>query len=383
MTTPRLAASTATLLTLTLTASLPTVADTPPPTATELGKITVSDSENVAYVASQATSATKTDTELLITPVNVQVIPERLLIEQHATTLDQALSNVSGVVSNAYSIYGEDSITLRGFGTQTVFTDGFRFIEYGGFGLRNLSDAQSIEVLKGPAAILYGALEPGGMINVVTRKPDATPSTSVSVSAGSWQHGTVDADSTGPLNDAKTLLYRLSATYETADGWRDGDWMRKTYVSPSLTWIVSPATRVRVKLSYEDNPYSNDNGTVIPYFNGQYQPISRTQNLLAPYPLGIQTRRDQEWIDWSHDFNADWTVRQVLVRSAVSDSGTSANVYGFDYVGNVLTATQSGYGFKGAETTQATAVAHGGGIRVSSDASWTEFEFTFPRAARR
>lgn len=326
------------------------------PVGTELPKLTVNGSDESVYITPSASSATKSDTPVMETPINVQVIPEYLLKEQQATTLDQALTNVSGVVSNAWSVYGEESITLRGFQTSTVFIDGFRFIEYGGFGLRNLSDAEGIEVMKGPAAILYGAVEPGGMVNIITKKPQATPYTAVSVSAGSWDHYITDLDSAGALNKDATLLYRLDATYETTHSWHVGDWMQKTYVSPSLTWLVSSATKIHLKLSYEDNPYANDNGEVVPYFNGQFVPISRSQNLLAPYPITINGRRDQEWLDWSHDFDSRWTVRQVFVRSKAADAGSSANIYGFNYdpTGLILQATQSGYGFKGHEETLAT-----------------------------
>lgn len=307
-------------------------------TATQAG-------QTQGYVSSNSNTATKTDTPLLETPVNVQVVPEKVLKDQQAATLDQALINVSGVVSNAWSVYGEESITMRGFQTSTVFVDGFRLIEYGGFGQRNLSNAQSVEVMKGPAAILYGAIEPGGIVNITTKQPQAATSFSIQQSVGSWDHYITDMDATGAVNEEKTLLYRLDATYDTTHSWRQGDWDKKAFVAPSLEWLVSPQTQVTFKIEHTHNPYSNDNAEVLPYFNGQIVPISKSQNLLYPYPVTVTTDRTDTRLGWSHEFNDDWTIKHQIIKNYVTGTGAAGNVAGFAYAGGILQATQSPYAF--------------------------------------
>ncbi|MBY0579622.1 MAG: TonB-dependent siderophore receptor [Burkholderiales bacterium] len=311
---------------------------------TEMSPIRVRRAKISGYVVKEAATATKTDTPLMETPVNVQVVPEQILKEQQATTLDQALTNVSGVVSNSWS-YGEESITMRGFQTSTVFVDGFRIVEYGGFGLRNLSNAQSIEVMKGPAAILYGAIEPGGIVNIVTRQSQSSAYYSLQQSAGSWNHYITDFDATGAINDSGSLLYRLDANYDTTDSWRQGDRNQKTFIAPSLKWIVSPQTQVSFKIENTHNPYTNDNAQVLPYFNGQFVPISKSRNLLYPYPMAVTTDRTDIRLGWSHEFNDDWSIRHQVIENYVKGSGNTGNITGFAYAGNVLQATQSPYSF--------------------------------------
>ncbi len=113
-----------------------------------------------AYVASRATSGTKTDTPIMDTPVNVQVITQQVIKDQQVIVLDQALKNVSGVTTDSSNFrQGNQAIVLRGFASSTYFRNGFRLQDAAAS--RAMANVESIEVLKGPAAILYGLVEPG------------------------------------------------------------------------------------------------------------------------------------------------------------------------------------------------------------------------------
>jgi iron complex outermembrane receptor protein len=129
----------------------------------EMSPIEVRGAPAKSYVAPVASTGTKTDTPLMETPMSIQVVPQQVLQDQKILSLDQALSNVSGV--NAWSGLGtQENYTIRGFYTTTTLRDGVRVSEYsttGGstVGGVNMTDVESVEVLKGPAAILYGRVD--------------------------------------------------------------------------------------------------------------------------------------------------------------------------------------------------------------------------------
>jgi iron complex outermembrane recepter protein len=130
------------------------------------------DPYNPSYVQPDATTCTRTDTPIMETPLNVQVITKQVMKYQQDIRLDQVLKNVSGVVTRTNTASGgilggtQQGIFLRVFESQTFFRNGFRLQE--GSASKGLANVESVEVLKGPAAILYGLVEPGGMVNVIT-----------------------------------------------------------------------------------------------------------------------------------------------------------------------------------------------------------------------
>jgi iron complex outermembrane recepter protein len=161
---------------------------TEPSSETTLEKVTVEadasydpdwakDPYNPDYVLLNATNGTKTDTPIMETPLNVQVISKQVLKDQQVINLSQALQNVSGVntTKNAGAFGQGEQVFLRGFPTNTIFRNGFRN-DGGALGFgQQFANVESVEVLKGPAAILYGRVEPGGAVNIVTKQPRATP----------------------------------------------------------------------------------------------------------------------------------------------------------------------------------------------------------------
>ena len=257
------------------------------------------------YVAPTATSGTKTDTPIMETPLNIQVVPRQVLQDQKATTLDQALTNVSGVISNSFA-QGQETIHLRGFQVSTTFLNGFR-IEDNSTGLRTLTNVDSIEVLKGPAAILYGAIEPGGMVNINTRQPQATPAYSIEQSVGSWDHFLTNLNATGPLTKDNSLLYQVNLSYDTQNSWIDGVYDRKLFFAPTLQLNISPETQAAVEFEYTHNPFIFDNVQALPYVNGHFIHTPRSTNLGVTMPYTVDTYFGQ--LRLSHEFNDDWSAK--------------------------------------------------------------------------
>jgi iron complex outermembrane receptor protein len=124
------------------------------------------DPYNTDYNRPNAVTATKTDTPLMQTPVSVKVVPQQVLKDQQVITVDQALRNVSGVVSGAG---GTGLFFIRGFGNFNVYRDGYLNQSQWSH-TEDLENVEQVEVLKGPGSILYGRTEPGGLVNFVTKK---------------------------------------------------------------------------------------------------------------------------------------------------------------------------------------------------------------------
>jgi len=123
-----------------------------------------------AYAQPDAVGATKTDMPIMETPVSVQVIPQQVLKDQQVVALDQAIQNVSGVIPNIDSYGTNDSFSIRGFDAmEMTYEDGMRLDQYttSGFAV-DMANTEKVEVIKGPASVLYGQAEPGGVVNVVT-----------------------------------------------------------------------------------------------------------------------------------------------------------------------------------------------------------------------
>ncbi len=279
--------------------------------ATQLNTIEIrADSDATSYSVPNATTATKTDTPIMETPLSIQIVPQQVIQDQKATTLDQVLRNVSGVKSDAFAT-GE-IINLRGFVSYTTFRNGFRLDDPNGAGIANLSNVDSVEVLKGPAAILYGRVEPGGVVNLVTKQPKATPGYSISQSVGSYREYVTDFDATGPLNEDSTVLYRLIATSGAAGSWRHGPSSQdqlttdKTFIAPTLQWKISPQTQITLEAEYNHSNLNYDTGNMNPFVNNSIVSLPRDQALITG-----PARQETNFIglSWSHQFNDIWSVK--------------------------------------------------------------------------
>ena len=149
---------------------------------TEMSPIQVRGVANGGYKANKSTSGTKTDTPILETPMAVQSVPQEVLEDRQTLSVQEAVKNVSGIQA-ASQFY--DFFQIRGF-----FTTGGRFRDglqlpnvYGGV---NMAFVDHVEVAKGPTSMLYGRIEPGGLVNMVTKKPQAITAYSLEQQVGSW-----------------------------------------------------------------------------------------------------------------------------------------------------------------------------------------------------
>jgi iron complex outermembrane recepter protein len=158
------------------------------------------------------TTATKTDTPLRDIPQAIQIVPPQILQDRGIKTVGEALENVSSVNKreSTGSIFG-DVLTVRGFAIRgSIFRDG---IPYETSGALRTTDIERIEVLKGPASVLFGAGEPGGTINLISKKPLANAATKAEISVGSFNTYRSEIDVSGHLDPEKKIGYRVNALY--------------------------------------------------------------------------------------------------------------------------------------------------------------------------
>ena len=219
-----------------------------------------------SYVTPVISTGTKTDTPVMDTPLNVQQVTEKVLDDQQVISLGEALTNVSGVTTASAaqsSTFGRNGgVILRGFTTPNYYLDGFRIDSGGGAyldvtGTTQFANVQSIEVLKGPAAILYGLSEPGGLINIVTKDPQDTPHYAVTQQVGSLALYRTVVNATGPLTQDKSVLYRLDTSYEN-NGAPYGYFIDRThaqnfFVAPVVQWKIDESTWVKAEVQYDDD----------------------------------------------------------------------------------------------------------------------------------
>lgn len=213
--------------------------------ALTLQQVEVIGSIGQGYKPDYTFSATKTGAALIDIPQSVSVITKELIQDQQGFRTGDVVKNVSGV--NQFSAY--DDITLRGFRSNTQLINGLRTVT-GFWSQPNLVNIERVEIIKGPAAAMFGNTDPGGTINRVTKRPLAFDKKSISFSTGSFNTNRATIDLTGPVNESKTLLYRLNVGYESSETFKTLQGFQDITVAPSITFIPNEKTRLNFDLAY-------------------------------------------------------------------------------------------------------------------------------------
>ncbi|MBM3553699.1 MAG: hypothetical protein FJX45_18625 [Alphaproteobacteria bacterium] len=264
-----------------------------------------------AYHVANTTSATKTNTPIMETPVSVQVVPRQVLEDQQAITIDEGIKNVSDVFQTPFAGL-QGGWQIRGFLEYAYYQDGVRVNPFSALPPRDTVDVQQIEVVKGPASILYGRIQPGGLVEITTKTPKAEPHYEVQQLIGSWSRYRTTLNATGPVNQDKSVLYRIDIAYENANSFRDGLYNYRIYVAPKLFWKPTEATSATFYMQFYNGRDPVDTG--IP---GIYSPDSpKWMNSVAAVPRtrvygssDAQLRSKSDFrlgYNFTHAFNSDW-----------------------------------------------------------------------------
>jgi iron complex outermembrane receptor protein len=199
--------------------------------------------------------ASMTDIPLKDLPVTVQTVTRELIKQQDATDVVTALNNVPG--ADAFTAYGTyNYFIFRGFGFDNI--NGSAMLLNGlpieGNRINSaINSVESVEVLKGPASMLYGTQAPGGTMNVVEKKPLSTPAYDVVLHGGRWETGGVEFGATGPLH-GDGLFYRVDTAYLHSDGFRQAGYDRFN-LTPSIFWRIRPADTLDIHITGNIDQY--------------------------------------------------------------------------------------------------------------------------------
>jgi len=218
-------------------------------------QVVVTGEQETGYRVPNASTATRTDTPILNIPASIQVIPRQILEDQQATQLNEALRNASSVSTRNSSLSLTESVIIRGFDSSfNIFTNGFRNITGGSAAVRrDVANIEQIEVLRGPASVLYGRGEPGGTINIITKQPLREAYYAVEGAIGSFDFYRPSLDISGPLNSDATVLYRLNAAYENSGAFVDFFNVERFFVAPVLSFQLGENTTLSLEGSYSND----------------------------------------------------------------------------------------------------------------------------------
>ncbi|MBM4199787.1 MAG: TonB-dependent siderophore receptor [Gammaproteobacteria bacterium] len=264
------------------------------------------------FVAKESSTATKTDTPLIETPASVSVITDDRMQGQKGQSIETLLNYTAGVRATAFgfgSVYS--GYLIRGY--QPSFFQLFRdsLVQYGQmqpepYGL------ERIEVLRGPASVLYGEGSPGGLVNMVTKRPTDVPHYEVELNGGSWGFVQGLADLSGSLDSSGDWRYRFTTKNRNADTQMDFVPDNRVYMAPALTWQPSADTSITVLANFQKDtsnfaPYVPAQGSLFGNPNGKI-PTSRyigepdfDNRTFTTYSLGYL---------FEHRFNEDLKIRQ-------------------------------------------------------------------------
>ncbi|MGH8656530.1 MAG: TonB-dependent siderophore receptor [Gammaproteobacteria bacterium] len=230
--------------------------------------------------------------------------------------MKEVLENVSSVRPQP-SINSGTGFIIRGFPNNETYRNGL-LAESNEFDSFNV---ESIDVLKGPAFVLYGRIEPGGIINITTKRPLDAPYYSLEQQFGSYDFYRTQWDATGPITSDRSLLYRFTGAYQNSDSFRDFNFVDRIAVNPSLTWRPSAATEVDLEVEGLRQEYQvdralfaiGDRPALIPIGHSFIDPNDPV-DYLSKVHLGFNL---------THKFNAAWTLRNRFLATWSDWTNTS------------------------------------------------------------
>lgn len=259
------------------------------------------------YRAIRSSTATRTDTDIREIPQTIEVIPSQVLEDLGSSRIDRALDFAGGVArQNNFGGLTFYNYSVRGFTTGELYRNGFA-INRGSYSSPDTGAIERIEVLKGPSASLYGRGDPGGLVNIVSKRPQADAFTNLDFSGGSWDRYRASLDTNTPLTDDGRLLSRINLAVEDNGSFRDHVNNRRQVVTPSLFWQLDPDTTLQVDAEFSRTESVFDRG--IPAVNSKMGAVSRSTFLGEPNDGLI--RNDNQTLDLALEryLNDIWKLR--------------------------------------------------------------------------
>jgi iron complex outermembrane receptor protein len=265
---------------------------------------------DIGYRAEAATTALRTDIALRDTPQSIQIVTKQVIEEQAAVTAGDVVRNVSGVsVPNSSGGRAED-FTVRGFTSSgNTYKDGIRNDFNSNRAYHEFSNVERVEVLKGPASVLYGRLDPSGVVNMVTKRPLAEHYFSLTFLGGGFNFERPQIDLSGPLNRSKSLLYRFNAAYDHSDTFRDFNERERVFIAPVVTWVAGAGTTITIDGEAMRGSSLIDRGLIAVGSGVAPLPLDR---YLGDPSIPYKYRQGRAGAQVYHVFNPGWSLRSMF-----------------------------------------------------------------------
>lgn len=292
------------------------------------------------YVARRSATATKTDTAILETPQTINVVTQDEIKARGSMSVSEALRYTPGIQVDGFTarVKAFDEPTSRGFNATPMYLDGLH-LPYGGGSTGGALQIdpyllERIEVLKGPASVLYGQNQPGGIVNMVSKRPTADAVHSVTLGSGSHDRKYGAFDLGGPLDDQGTFLYRLTGVVNESDSEVDYADQKRMTLAPSFTWNLSERTTLTFHGHFQkDNDTPEPQGlpvwgTVLANPNGS---VSRSRFIGEPNYASYDRDQFSVGYEISHELNDIWTLKQNARYAYVDDRFVSV-LHGYEFM---------------------------------------------------
>lgn len=273
------------------------------------------------YQRPTTSTGTRTDTPLIDVPQAIQVVPEQVIEDRGIRTISEALRNVSGITSGRVAPDAQAfSPVIRGFQSENVLRNGLRenTLRFSS----EVANIERIEVLKGPASVLFGQGDLSGTINIVTKRPLDRPSYTIGYQVGSFNRHRPFLDFTSPF-DKSGSGFRLTGAYERADSFKRFEQSTTFFISPVVDLINNSTTRLTAELEYLKTTGSGTapelpaSGTVIPNRNGR---VRLNSNLGEPSLVGSESSSVRLGYTLEHKFSPNWSIRNEMAISVQDNS---------------------------------------------------------------
>lgn len=275
------------------------------------------------YVAKHSATGTKTDTPIIETPQSISVVSRKEMDDRNVRDIGEAVAYTSGVAigsTGETTLFGGNNVRVRGFGGSG--TAGASFNEYldglklrgSGFVSANLDPwlFERVEVLKGPASVLFGQTQPGGIVNMVSKRPHTDMTNKIRMGTGNFDHANVAFDLGGEISDE--LLFRVVGLGLTGDTQQDHSDRKRQVLAPSLAWS-NGTTELTLLAHYQRDDINASILSIVPRDGVFANPNGRVPTSFRVGDPGFEYWDRETWATgylFSHRFNEDLIFRQNL-----------------------------------------------------------------------
>ena len=289
----------------------------------------------------------KSSVPLSQTPQSISVMPRAVLDSQQAVTLADALKNAPGVVSGQYGRRGWDDLIIRGqVASDSLYLDGLRTAASNRVA-EQLFGLEQVEVVKGPGSLLYGLVLPGGLVNMVSKRPQGYDFANADVTVGSHDFRQATIDLNKSLSENGKQAFRVNGLISNSNDATDYVWFKNRYIAPSLSLDLGARTDFTILTSFQERGYIRQqglplSGSINRNVNGS---IPRSRFTGEPAARPYNSTETRLGYSLTHRFDDGWTLNNNLRWQQFAMSGQL--VANTAVTGTTLTRTGTDQTFNG------------------------------------